>query len=369
MIERTFHRLSDTGLAALALFDLRSAGREGLLSRICRPPEIRSVVVPVRQSEVRADLYLPGREGKHGGLVLVPGFTEFGKDDTRVVWLAKLLARIGFVVLVPDLAGLRAWRARQADVDDTVDSFRYLATLDPRLRQDRLGLMGFSYGAGPTLIAAADPAVAAQVRFVISFGGYFDLVDVIRFVTTGHFAWQGHRGYLPPSPHARGRFLLANLDLVQEEKDQEILAAVARRLADGEWRGTANPDELSPWGAALYALLMNTDPDQVGALIERLDPRIRERIAYLSPSRVIQRLQAHLVIIHGLLDDYIPYTESLRLAAAAPREERVHLALTRLISHVDVVGPGLRPSGFLRLYLRELWDVGRVVRFLVAQRC
>jgi fermentation-respiration switch protein FrsA (DUF1100 family) len=369
MIARSLHHVSNAGLTALALFDLRRVCRDGLLSRICRRPEVRSVVVPVRQSALRADLYLPAREGKHGGLVMVPGFTEFGKDDARVVWLAGHLARIGFVVLVPDLPGLRSWRAREADVDDMVDSFRYLATLSPGLRLDRLGLMGFSYGAGPTVIAATDPAIAGQVRFVISFGGYFDLVDVIRFVTTGHFAWQGHRGYLPPSPHARGRFLLANLDLVQEATDQEILVAVAKGLADGEWRPTVCTDGLSPWGAALYALLMNTAPEQVDALIGRLDPRIRERIAYLSPSRVIGRLQAHLVVIHGLEDDYIPYSESLRLAAAAPKKDRVHLALTRLISHVDVVGTGLKPPAFLRAYVRELWQVARVVRFLVAQRC
>jgi hypothetical protein len=286
-----------------------------------------------------------------------------------VVWLARHLARIGFVVLVPDLPGLRSWRAREADVDDMVDSFRYLPTLSPGLRLDRLGLMGFSYGAGPTVIAATDPAIAAQVRFVISFGGYFDLVDVIRFVTTGHFAWEGHGGHLQPSPHARGRFLLANLDLLHEARDQEILGAAGKALAGGDWRAGVCSDGLSPWGAALYALLMNTDPEQVGALIGRLDPRIRKRIAYLSPSRVIGRLQAHLVIIHGIEDDYIPCSESLRLAAAAPRKDQVHLALTRLIRHVDVVGTGLKPPAFLCAYLRELWQVARVVRFLVAQRC
>jgi hypothetical protein len=77
MIARRFHRVSDASLTALNLFDLRQAFREGLLSRICRPPEMRSVFVPVRQSELRADLYLPGREGKHGEFLLVPGFTEF----------------------------------------------------------------------------------------------------------------------------------------------------------------------------------------------------------------------------------------------------------------------------------------------------
>jgi len=369
MIARTLHHISDVGLTALAIFDLRRALREGLLACLTRPPEVRGVIVPARQSELHADLYLPGRGGRHGALVLVPGFAELGKDDPRVVWLARLLARIGFAVLAPDFLGLRSLRAREADVDDMVDSFRYLVSLAPGVRPDHVGFVGFSYGAGPTIVAAADPAIAAQVRFVISFGGYYDLVDVIRFVTTGHFAWQGYRGHIPPSPHARGRFLLANLDLLQDEKDREILAAVARGLAEGNWQGGAVPTaELTQWGAALHALLMNTDPDRVESLIKRLHPRIQERIALLSPSCVIRRLRAHLVIIHGLQDDFIPYTESLRLATAAPIRDRVHLALTRFLTHVDVAEPPLRPRVFLSAYVREVWAVARVVRFLVAQR-
>jgi hypothetical protein len=369
MIARAPHHISDVGLTALALFDLRRALCEGLLSRLTRAPELRRVVVPARHSELCADLYLPRSKGRHGALVLVPGFAELGKDDPRVVWLARLLARVGFIVLAPDFLGLRSLRAREADVDDMVDSFRYLVCLSSGSRPDHVGFVGFSYGAGPTIIAAADPAIAAQARFVISFGGYYDLVDVIRFVTTGHFAWQGHRGQIPPSPHARGRFLLANLDLLQDEKDREILAAAARGLVGGDWKGGAvHAAELTPRGAALHALLINTEPDRVESLIEQLDRRIQERIAFLSPSRVIQRLRAHLIIIHGLQDDFIPYTESLRLAAAAPMQDRVHLALTRFLTHVDVAEPLLRPRVFLLAYVREVWAVARVVRFLVAQR-
>lgn len=369
MIALTLQRVFDAGLTALVLLDLRYALREGLLSRISPAPEMRPVIVPARQHELRADLYLPGCAGRRGGVVLVPGFTEFGKEEPRVVWLARLLARIGFAVLVPDFLGLRSLRALETDVHDTVDSFRYLASLAPQVRPDRVGLIGFSYGAGPTLVAAADPAIARQVCFVISVGGYYDLADVIRFLTTGHFEWQEHRGHLLPSTHARGRFLLANLDLLRDEKDRQILAAAAKSLADGGWAEAAVPTaELTPWGSALHALLMNTDAKQVGGLITQLDPQVRDRIAFLSPSRVVGRLHAHLVIVHGVQDDFIPYTESLRLAAAAPARDRVHLAITRLLNHVDPTGLRLNPRTFLRVYLRELWQIARVVRFVVGQR-
>lgn len=369
MIVRTLACLSDAGLTALALFDLRHVLREGLLSRVSPPPEVRPVVVSARDSAARTDLYLPGRAGQHGGLVLVPGFTELGKDDPRIVWLAHFLARIGFVVLVPDLLGLRSLQARETDVGDMVDSFRFLASQVPRVRPDRVGIMGISYGAGPALIAAADPSIADRVRFVISFGGYFDLVDVIRFVTTGHFAWQDHHGHIPPSPHARGRFLLANLDLARDLKDRKILEMAARKLLASDVEDPApRIADLTPWGAALYALLMNADPARVEPLIAQLDPRVRERIAFLSPSRVVENLKAHLIIIHGRRDDFIPYTESLRLAAAAPAKDRLHLAITRLITHVDVTGPDLNSKAGLGMVLPDLWKVFRVVQFAVAQR-
>jgi hypothetical protein len=162
---------------------------------------------------------------------------------------------------------------------------------------------------------------------------------------------------------------LANLDLVRDSRDQEILETAGRGLLGGTMRNHAVPtDELTPWGAALYALLMNEDPERVGPLIAHLDPRVRERIAFLSPSRVIDRLRSHLIIIHGREDDYIPYTESLRLAAAAPIQERVHLAITRLILHVDVAESGLNSRDGIGGFLRDLWGLARVVRFAVAQR-
>jgi len=368
MMARTGRYLSDVGTAALALLDLRHMPREGVLARVHRCPAVERVLVPGREAVIAADLYLPRTDAARGGLVLVPGFTPQGKDDPRIVWLARLVGRIGFVVLVPDLPGLRSLQAREADVEGMVESFRFLAGEVKGVRPDRVGLMGISYGAGPTLIAAADPRIAGRVHFVLSLGGYFDLVDVIGFVTTGHYAWQDHHGYIPPSPHARGRFLLANLDLVQDQRDQELLARVAQGLLNGGGDPGMPAGALSPWGASLLSLLMNGDPGRVRSLVERLDPRVRERIAYLSPARVIDRVRAHLLIIHGLEDDFIPYTESLRLAAAAPDPARVHLAITRLLTHVDVVRPGRRTSAKAGTVLGDVWRMFRVVHFAVTQR-
>src|SRR3989442_6933136 len=47
------------------------------------------------------------------------------------------------------------------------------------------GAVGFSYSAGPVLLALDREESARPGDFAVLFGGYDDLVDVVRFLTTG----------------------------------------------------------------------------------------------------------------------------------------------------------------------------------------
>src|SRR5207247_1898017 len=100
--------------------------------------------------------------GYSGGapLVLVHGFAPEGKDDPRVREAAALLARSGFDVAVPAIPGLTLGRLRSDDVAPVV------ATL--AARPAPTVVLGVSVGAGPALLAAADPRVRDRVRAVVS---------------------------------------------------------------------------------------------------------------------------------------------------------------------------------------------------------
>jgi dipeptidyl aminopeptidase/acylaminoacyl peptidase len=56
----------------------------------------------------------------------------------------------------------------------------------------------------------------------------------------------------------------------------------------------------------------------------------------LSPARVISDLRAPLVLVHGREDPAVPFTESLRLAAAARATGRpVRMAIVGAVAHVE----------------------------------
>jgi dienelactone hydrolase len=359
----------DAILSGLLLAQVARPLAPGPLTRITDVPERQSLTFRGGGRDLAATLYRPHGGGSGCGVILVHGVNETGKDDPRIVWLADLLARSGFTVLTPDFLGFKSLTLRSSDVEELVASIEYLAGRRGDGAPGRVGLIGFSYGAGPTIIAASDPRVRDRVQFVVSFGGYYDLLHVITFITTGHYEFGEVRGQMVPNEYSRWIFLRYNLELIPNAHDREILKVIAEAKA-GNPAVEAGPlaATLGPEGRAAYELLVNRDPDRVPALVGALSPNIREQLRFLSPSRVIRDFRGRLLVVHSDPDDFIPPTESLRLAAALQSRGNVHLALLTVFDHVRPTFPTLTLGSFFRVYLPEGSKVFWLIFDLVRQR-
>jgi len=361
--------LWDAVLSGLLMVEVLRPLRPGPAMWVTRSPKETRVTFDGSQRMMEANLYTPAGGGRRAGVVLVHGVVETGKDDPRMVWVARLLARSGFIVLVPDFLGFKSLRLRTSDIGEMADAAIYLRSLHERVLPDRVGMIGFSYGAGPMVIAAADPRIEGRLKFVVSFGGYHDLVQVIKFVTTGYYQYGAERGYATPDDYTRWIFLRYNLDLLRDPVDQAILAKVSEARGWGSpGLAPAVPSDLTPEGRSVYNLLVNRDPEKVEALVARLAPSIREMIDQLSPSRQIWHLSAYTIIVHSEPDPFIPHTESIALADALGREGKVRLEILRLFRHVQPELPSTTLGNFLRVYLPEGLKVYRLMFDLLRQR-
>jgi pimeloyl-ACP methyl ester carboxylesterase len=273
----------DLVLAAAFLVEFLTAGQHRPLSALTPPPRRDALAVPGAAVD---------RWRGTGGvpLVLVHGYAPAGKDEPRVREAAALLARAGFDVAVPTIPGLTRGRLRPDDVGPVV------ATLTAR--DAPTVMVAASVGAGPALLAAADPAVRERVRVVLSLGGYASAPELLRFFLTGEYSWGDIRGRRVHEPGVVRTFLEANADLLD--------TSARRALAD---------------------------PARAAAMLAAPPPAITGLLNRLSPDRVVRDIHARLVLVHGVDDPAIPYTESLRLAAARP--ERTRVVLVRLVEHVE----------------------------------
>lgn len=300
--------LARIGPALSLALNLALPGAEGLLTPFLDAVELDQVLVEVQGRALAADLYRP--PVPRAALLLVHGLSRAGRRHPELVRLARLLARHGLLVLVPQFEGLAAFRLSGREVIEVGAALRLLGA-----RSSSVGVAGFSFGAGPALLAAAD---APELALTASFGGYADLRDVIVYLTTGMHEFGGRRFAQQPEEYNRWKLLALLGGFVQDEGDRGVLDDIAaRKLADPGGDVSALEADLGPEGRAVIALVLNRREERVGALLAALPSGARAAMERLSPHAAVGRLPGRLLIAHGAGDASIPFTQSLRLAEAS----------------------------------------------------
>jgi len=275
-----------------------------------------------------ATVVRPGSGKRWPAIVFVNGATEQGHLHPEVQRLARGLARAHFLVVVPELPGLRRGEITLRTLSVLVGVARAAADR-PDARDGRVGLIGVPVGSSLALAAAEDDALAGRVSAVVGIAPYASLKQVARLATTGYIrTGRSLRGYRP---------------------DDFVLVAVSRSLA------AALPSRRDRGG--LDTLLSNGDPLVFDRLWRRLPRRVRDAAARLSPISRADRLTMPVELATSPRDKYFPLEESRQLARASPH---VRVTVTRTLSHalpepsVHSLGALLSFDGFVVRGLREL---------------
>jgi dipeptidyl aminopeptidase/acylaminoacyl peptidase len=285
--------------SAAFLVEFLSDSRWRPLSRNTPRVSVRALPASADGRAIPTDLYTGSSFTGSPGLVLVHGLSADGKNEPRLRRAASLLARTGWAVAVPTVEGLTILRLRPDDSAAVVAAVRGLAQSGRR----PVAILGISLGAGPALLAAADPAIASSVSAVMALGGYASAAELLRFTLTGAYRLDEVAGRRPVDERAVALFAAANA---------ELMDAAGRRLVE------------------------NRDPAALDALVSELPSRTRQLLTALSPETVVGRIRAPLFLIHGRDDPAVPFTESLRLERAARAAGRlVRTVIVGSVSHVE----------------------------------
>lgn len=141
------------------------------------PRKRLSAIPKTTASGTRYDLY--EREKTIGKTVIVvSGLTLQGERDPRLVRFSRALAKTGVSVAAVSLPALKKCRFEEEDVSVIIDLAATLSAAHGR----KISIIGFSFGAGLALVAAADPAAKDIIDTLILFGPYFNLSEIFDIV-------------------------------------------------------------------------------------------------------------------------------------------------------------------------------------------
>ena len=179
----------------------------------------RDVSIVGEHGPIRARLYFRADQPRGEGIVVAHGVHYQGIDEKRLVPFVRGLAESGLTVLTPELSDLADYRITSTGVGVIQAAVRYLAADREHVLGERVGLLGFSFAGGLSLVAAEDPETAEQLSFVTSVGGHHDLRHVLRFLI--HNEIETPSGIVHMQAHEYGLVVLlyGNLEQFVPETD------------------------------------------------------------------------------------------------------------------------------------------------------
>lgn len=311
------------------------------------------------RSGAEYDLYCPSRQVRKTFIIL-HGSSIQGRRDSRLINFARALAGSGIRVAAPCLNGLKSFRFALSDIDILKD----LALELHRRYGQKIGVIGFSIGAGYALVAAGDRYISELIDPLILFGPHYSLSRT----------WQGVLDTFKAEPDEKDndawdgflwvQFVLAYRTMGSSRLSPEEKTELTRLLhsfcddASLESRKTGDSVPRKMGGAKRDSSLAGKREFYEKSL-KGMQPSLREPETYspdilesLSPSGKLDGIRARVYLLHDPHDCLVPCGESERIIDELDRRNDRHihaLFITPLISHV-------RP--------RRTWKVWRLFRLM-----
>lgn len=313
-----------------------------------RPEPVREAITfPLSGRHGDADIYRVSDGKVRAGILVTPGISPAPRDDHRIVNLGKALALAGFVAMFPWSPSMMSKRLNLDEPDNLVRAFEYLRGL-PYVDPDRVGMAGFCVGASMLIVAASDPRIRDDVNFVSDFGGYYDMSDLFKQISSNRSFYR--RTVEPWVPNHLTEEVLTN-HLIESLEDDDERETLSRIFIEKDSAPSSSLDGISTEGRAVYGLLDSLNAQDEGQrltleeadrLVGDLPVNFLEGLKTISPSTHVGDLKAQVMIAHDREDNLVPAEESRRLADALSERGRMRHTEFSFFSHVTPdkrVGP------------------------------
>jgi pimeloyl-ACP methyl ester carboxylesterase len=280
----------------------------------------------------------PAGDGPWPAIFLVNGAVREGRKLPEVRNLAEGFARAGYLVVVPDLPGLREARITPQTADATTQVAREISGR-PDVEDGEVVLVGVSTGATLALLAAEDPALRGKVSLIAGVAPYSNIKTVLSLATTDHYRRSDGEliRYEADSflSYVTARSLVAALPPGEDKLTlSEVLERACRKCPDPlSGLRARRTDDLGPGARSVVKLLANRNPERFAALYAELPDEVHHDLEELSPLAGTGRIRDPVELATGPRDKYFPPSQSYALERVAPQRR---VTVTGALDHAKL---------------------------------
>ena len=307
-------------------------------------------MVPTRQGNVPAQIYMPATVSEHAVLVM-PGFNSNGIDEPRLAALAEDIAASGYPVMALALPDLQQFRLTPGSTDVIEDAVVWMTKQRGLAPDGKVGIIAVSFSGGLAVVAAGRTRIRDHVKFIVSLGGHGDMRRVMHYLATGVAPHVDGLENHPPHDYGVAVILnsLADRGVVPLEQAIPLRSAIETYLKASQATvisdAVAAPifEQARTMGAALpepsrtYMQYVNDrNVTKLGAVLEHHLNQSGVDDPALSPE-LAPPPKASTFLLHGHDDNIIPPAESVLLGNyLRSKGVRTRVLLSGLITHASV---------------------------------
>lgn len=278
------------------------------------------VIPKSTDSGIGYDLYEPD-DTPIKTFIVIHGLTLQGERDPRLICFSKALATSGVRTAAISLPALKKCRFEDKDVHAIMDLVRTLSAV----YNQKIGIIGFSLGAGLGLVAAASTDVRDMVEPLILFGAYYNLTDIRDIIA-------GYSRKVPTNDDQWDSFIW--IRLIMAYKNLESLPL--------------NEIEKAELVEFLTQYCVETSIDRKREFYERVLKKLNleeknifdvsaEVMKKLSPENKIRSITCRVGLLHDSFDRLIPWQHSEKIFQELSDRHNPNgqkMIITPLLSHV-----------------------------------
>lgn len=298
-------------------------------------PMTEEVQIESEGTPLRMRIVSPQNLNNPPVVVIAHGFVQNGIDDPRVNHWARVLAKGGFRVVLPEVSSERSLLMRASGVDDVAFAVEWAA----RRYNQRVGLIGVSFSGGLVLTAATRPEIGKDLKLVASISGYNSVLRLSHYYLDDQAVGPDGQPYIGPKPEVGPLFIaLQYTDALLPSKDREPVAAALRSYAFIQSNTAAGIQLLKSLTAAQrreYEIFKDSTARQSKAIIQQQVSRDGVRLAAISPTGKLGNVKCPVYLLHGTNDTVIPAGEARWNRQELGQKAEVHYLVSAGLGHVE----------------------------------
>lgn len=245
--------------------------------------------------------------------ILFHGASPYGEEHPAMINLALALANCGIKVYIPRLPQLTRLEINKKSSELIAHFYTFIKM---KISSKKIVPAGISFGGGLLMKAMFnDNLKNINPKSILTYGSYFSLETSINFLLSGKIINNGNEKFVKPNDwglivlfHNYLSGINAGFDTNQMQKVLKL--RVNNNVTESEIE-RENLPELQ--NQILEDIYNSNQTEEIKRMTNLMIKEYKSEMEDISPSKICNKINYKVFLMHGANDSMVPYTESIKL--------------------------------------------------------